>query len=178
MRLFCTLMCAFLIVANRDHASGQTGRNGVIITPLVSGVSASFRGLAVRNRREAWITGSHGTVIRTTNFGHTWRQVKVPEAEKLDFRDVEILGDGSVVLMSIGNGDASRLLRSTDAGNTWKTVLVNVDPQGFFDGMAFLPNGKTGVLFGDPVDGRLDMYQTSDGGATWHRFPPPQRPEF
>ncbi|MEO2016672.1 MAG: oxidoreductase [Fuerstiella sp.] len=178
MRLFYTLMCVILIAATRDQAAGQTERNPVIITPLASGVSASFRGLAVRNSHEAWITGSHGTVIRTTNFGSTWQHVKVPDAEELDFRDVEILRDGSVLLMSIGNGGASRLLRSTDSGNTWKTVLVNAEPEGFFDGMAFLPNGRKGVLFGDPIDGRLDMYQTGDGGATWQRFPPQQRPEM
>ncbi|HIE97111.1 MAG TPA: hypothetical protein EYG03_28660 [Planctomycetes bacterium] len=171
MRFFCTLLCVYLLAANCDHAAAQTEQKTVIITPLVSGVSVSFRGLAVRNTGEAWVTGSGGTVIRTMNRGRTWQRVNVPDSDALDFRDVELLRDGSVVLMSIGQGDASRLLRSTDAGITWKTVLVNAEPQGFFDGMAFVQDGQKGVLFGDPIEGRLDIYKTGDGGATWNRLP-------
>ncbi len=158
--------------------SAQAWQATVVITPQTSGVDASFRGLAVRSETEAWATGTGGTVIRTTDAGRSWKKVPVPDADRLDFRDVEILPDGTVILMSIGSGAASRVLRSTDSGKSWKTVLTNTDPEGFFDGMAFGVNGKKGILYGDPIDGRLDLYRTDDGGRTWTRGPMKQRPEL
>jgi len=148
----------------------------VRITPQVSGVEVTFRGLAVRNQLEAWVTGSRGTVIRTTDSGHTWKTIPVPGSDALDFRDVEILPDGTVLLMSIGNGNASRILRSRDSGTTWSIVLTSRAATGFFDGMAFSSDGRRGVLFGDPIDGRLDLYHTRNGGLTWTRASTPQRP--
>jgi photosystem II stability/assembly factor-like uncharacterized protein len=177
MKLFAFLTCLLTQLGVNNFQAAEPARpDSVRITPQASGVDASFRGLAVRNEKEAWVTGSKGTVIRTTDAGHTWKRIAVPNSDKLDFRDVEILADGTVLLMSIGNGDASQVLRSTDAGNTWKTVLTNKDPKGFFDGMTFDTDEKKGVLFGDPINDRLDLYRTRDGGVTWQRFPKQQRP--
>lgn len=178
MRLSGTLVLILLLTGIADHSVAQQQRNAISITPLVSGVDASFRGLAVRNSREAWIAGSNGTVIRTRDSGHSWQRVTIPDADELDFRDVELLRDGTVLLMSVGAGSASRVLRSVDGGETWRTVLVNSEPHGFFDGMSFRDDGLSGVLFGDPVGGRLDVYKTSNGGATWERLPEQQRPKL
>ena len=156
--------------------TAQAWQATVRITPQDSGTQATIRGLAVRNHAEAWVTGSGGTVIRTTDSGRTWKRIPIPESNALDFRDVEVLPDGTLLLMSIGSGNASRILRSSDSGNTWRTVLSNQDATGFFDGMTFHPDGLRGVLFGDPVKGRLDLYHTRDGGLTWSRAPAEQRP--
>ena len=159
----------------------------VSVTPLKSGVNASFRGLAVRGSKEAWVTGSAGTVIRTLNAGESWEKIVVPyEPIKdkdgkdiaMDFRDVELLPDGSVILMSIGNGAASKLFRSIDGGKQWQVVLENKDEKGFFDGLVFDKAGRKGLLFGDPLNGRLDMYTTSDGGKTWQAVPQQNRPRL
>lgn len=178
MRRFLVLTCLALMIAVRsDHAAAQSP-HAVRITPLDSDVDASFRGLAVRSENETWVTGSSGTVIRTIDAGRTWQRISVPGADELDFRDIEILPAGIVILMSVGNDDASRILRSTDAGETWKTVLINTEPKGFFDGMTFDEQGQHGMLFGDPINGRLDMYRTTDGGATWEQVPKTQRPRL
>ena len=156
----------------------QAWQETVVITPQASGVDASFRGLAVQSETEAWATGTGGTVIRTTDAGRSWKKIPVPDSDRLDFRDVEVLPDGTVILMSIGSGAASRVLGSTDSGKSWNTVLTNEDSDGFFDGMTFRVNGKKGILYGDPIDGRLDLYRTNDGGRTWTRAPMKQRPEL
>ena len=157
------------------------------VTPLKSGVQASFRGLAMGGTDEAWVSGSDATLIRTTDGGKTWSKIAVSPATtrdkdgkevKLDFRDVEILPDGSVVLMSIGNGDASKILRSADSGKSWQVVLQNESEAGFFDGMTFSGDGRRGVLFGDPIDGTLDMYITANGGKAWRHVPPVRRPKL
>ncbi|MEO2011952.1 MAG: hypothetical protein ABGX22_25010 [Pirellulaceae bacterium] len=177
MRYFVVLFGILLFVTTDcNRASGQVQRDTIRITPQTSGVDASFRGLAVRSMKEAWITGSKGTVIRTLDGGRTWNPIVVPGANDLDFRDVEVLPDGTVVLMSIGSGNASRILRSTNAGTAWKTVLTNAEPNGFFDGMTFTQDGRNGLLFGDPINGRMDMYRTDDHGVTWRRVAERLRP--
>lgn len=149
----------------------------VEITPLESNVDASFRGLAVRGEQEAWVSGSGGVVLRTLDGGASWTKVATPASDGAEYRDIELLPDGSVLLMQAGEGAASRLLRSTDQGQTWEVVLKNRFEKGFFDGLAFDESGKVGVLYGDPIDGRLDVYRSSDGGLRWQRLPKPQRPQ-
>ena len=178
MRLLSTVVFTLVLFSSADRSAAQTPEHSLRISPLSSGVDSSFRGMAIRDHREAWIAGSNGMVIRTTDAGTTWQRVTVPNAGELDFRDVELLRDGSAILMSAGEGNASRLFRSTDDGKTWRTVLSNLDPRGFFDGMAFREDGRHGVLYGDPIDGRLDIYRTADGGKTWNQLPVQQRPKL
>ncbi|MDA7492560.1 hypothetical protein N9222_02185 [Pseudomonadales bacterium] len=143
---------------------------------LTTGTEASLRGVAVAGKKEAWVSGSAGTVMRTTDAGKSWDRVRVPDADELDFRDVEIPTPGTILLMAAGPGKASKLVRSVDSGKSWKVVLQNTNPEGFFDGMDFDETGKHGLLYGDPINGRLDLYVTHDGGASWKPTPPDGRP--
>lgn len=148
----------------------------VKLSELTTGTDASLRGLAIAGKDEAWVSGTAGTVMRTMDAGKSWRRVRVPEAEELDFRDVEIPSPGTVLLMAAGPGSASKLLRSVDSGKSWKVVLQNSKPEGFFDGMDFDETGMHGLLYGDPINGRLDLYVTHDGGASWKPIPLESRP--
>ena len=84
--------------------------------PQPSGSTSELRGLSVLDAKHAWASGSGGTVLRTKD-GEHWEKLTVPGGEALDFRDVEALDEQTVVLMSAGPGDASRIYRSTDAGS-------------------------------------------------------------
>ena len=57
--------------------------------PQPSGTTARLRGLSVVDERVAWASGAGGTVLRTVDGGATWRRRVVPDAERLDFRDIE-----------------------------------------------------------------------------------------
>ena len=127
---------------------------------------ASFRGLAACGP-EVWISGSAGTVWRSGPRG-AFVPVLVPGAAELDFRDLECLPDGSVLLMSAGPGARSRLLRSSDGGATWLETLRGAAPEDFFDSIAFW-DGQRGLLVGDPTQGALTVLRTGDGGRTWER---------
>ncbi len=139
-------------------------------TPQTSGSTAELRGLAVHDGTRAWATGADGTVLRTRDGGRRWEKMAVPGGEKLDFRDVEILANNTVLLLSSGPGELSRIYRTTDDGKTWTLVHTNPDKDGFYDAIAFWDE-KHGVVLGDPVAGRFVTPLTSDGGLTW--VPPP-----
>lgn len=128
--------------------------------------TASFRGLSVVSDQVVWASGTGGTFIRTTDGGKTWQVGKVPGAEKLDFRDVEAFDANTAYLLSIGNGESSRIYKTTDAGATWKLQFKNTDEKAFFDAFAFWDKNN-GIAMSDPVDGHYLLIATKDGGKTW-----------
>ena len=122
--------------------------------PQSSGVTARLRGVSAVSDRVAWASGANGTVLRTADGGATWTKLAVPDAEKLDFRDVDAVGDTTAYILSIGAGAASRIYKTTDAGARWTLQFTNDDPKAFFDAMAFW-DAEHGLAFSDSVDGRF-----------------------
>jgi photosystem II stability/assembly factor-like uncharacterized protein len=133
-----------------------------------SGVTVELRGLSVVDSKVAWASGAKGTVIRTVDGVH-WAAVPVGDAA-MDLRDIHAVDAGTALAMGAGPGAASRIYRTVDGGATWKLVVTNTVPAGFWDAMAFW-DARHGVLFGDPVDGKFQVYLTDDGGTTWRASP-------
>ena len=126
---------------------------------------ASFRGLSVVSENVIWASGTGGTVIRTTDGGKNWAVVKVPGAEKLDFRDIEAFDANTAYVLSIGEGENSRIYKTTDGGKNWKLQFKNTNEKAFFDALAFW-DSKNGMAMSDPVDGKYVLLKTTDG-ETW-----------
>lgn len=145
------------------------------LLPQAFGSESGLRGLSVVSGEVAWVSGTGGTVSRTTDGGETWQVQVVPGAEKLDFRDVEAFGASVAYLLAAGPGDASRVYKTTDGGKTWRQQAVNADAQGFWDAMAFWDE-RNGIVFGDPVDGQFRLLITEDGGETWRPLAPTGMP--
>jgi photosystem II stability/assembly factor-like uncharacterized protein len=124
--------------------------------------TASFRGLSVVNPNVVWASGTGGTVIRTLDGGKTWDVIKVPEADKLDFRDIEAFDANTAYILSIGNGDSSRIYKTIDGGKTWKLQFRNANEKAFFDAIACWDR-KNCIAMSDPVDGHYPLMQTTDG---------------
>jgi photosystem II stability/assembly factor-like uncharacterized protein len=134
-----------------------------------SGVTVRLRGVSAVNDRIAWASGAGSTVLRTTDGGATWKEIKVT-AETLDFRDIDALDAHTAYVLSIGNGPASRIYKTTDAGATWTLQFRNEDPKAFYDAMSFWdPNH--GIVIGDSIDGQFCIMTTENGGLTWVRVP-------
>ena len=146
-------------------------------TKLDSGTDASFRGVSAVNADVCWVSGSKGTVLRTTDSGKHWTKLPVPNADKLDFRDVEAFDANTVIIMSAGPAEqgAGRIFKTSDAGAHWKEVL-STDRKGvFLDSMAFWDT-KRGIVFSDPVAGHFLLWTTDDGGSTWQELKPQSMP--
>jgi photosystem II stability/assembly factor-like uncharacterized protein len=145
-------------------------------TPQSSGTTARFRGVGAASSNVAWASGSGGTYARTTDGGATWQSSVMPGASELDFRDVQAVDANTAYLLSIGNGDRSRIYKTTDGGRDWSLQFTNHDEKAFFDAFAFW-DARAGIAISDPVDGKFIVIKTTDGGATWKELTRSRMPQ-
>src|SRR5213075_460603 len=139
-------------------------------TVQTSNVNARLRGVSAVNERVAWASGSGSTVLRTDDGGATWKKITVT-GDALDFRDIDAIDENTAYVLSIGNGAASRIYKTNDAGKTWVLQFRNDDPKRFLDAMSFW-DANHGLVIGDSIDRRFDILLTSNGGQSWTRVPP------
>ena len=123
---------------------------------------ASLRGLSVVNEKVVWASGTGGTVIRTIDGGKTWKVMAVPGADKLDFRDIEAFDAKTAYILSIGNGEFSRIYKTVDGGAAWKEQFCNKNEKAFFDAIACW-DSKNCVAVSDPVENKFLLLGTENG---------------
>jgi photosystem II stability/assembly factor-like uncharacterized protein len=139
------------------------------IRMLATGHPVSIRGLSAVDDQVIWVSGSGGTVGLSIDSGSIWKWVQVPGYEHTDFRDIEAFSDHEAVIMGIT--EPAVLLRTTDGGTTWNTILKDTGKSVFLDAMDF--SGKNGIVIGDPKSGRIWIASSSDRGQTWEMADPP-----
>ena len=133
-----------------------------------SGVTARLRGVSAVNERVAWASGADSTVLRTTDGGATWQKLTIT-TDALDFRDIAAIDEQTAYVLSIGTGEASRIYKTTNGGSSWTLQFKNENAKAFLDAISFW-DSQHGVVFGDSIDGKLDILTTGDGGQTWSRL--------
>jgi len=138
------------------------------ISFLDAHASTSFRGLSAPGAGVVWVSGSSGTIGRSTDAGLHWTWITVPGFEKHDFRDIQAFDSNTAVIMGIDT--PAVILRTTDGGWHWNVVFRDDTPGMFLDAMEFDPNGA-GMVVGDPMgkapQARFYMAYTQDTGKTW-----------
>jgi hypothetical protein len=155
-KIFSCLL-AFVLTSN---AIAQTAT----VQILQSGTRKSFRGLSVVNDQVLWVSGSAGTVGRSTDGGVQVDWITVPGFEKKDFRDIAAFDDQTAIIMGIA--EPAVILKTTDAGKTWRTVFTDSTKGMFLDAMDFY-DSKKGAVIGDPINGKFFLAITKDQGETW-----------
>ncbi|MEO6998199.1 MAG: oxidoreductase [Terracoccus sp.] len=164
--------------AQTTSTSSSGPASGYRWTMKPTGSDARFRGLAPVSKRVAWVSGTAGTVLRTVDGGTTWQNVSPTGlgTEDLQFRDIEAFDARHAVILSIGEGGDSRILRTTNGGASWTESFRNEEATAFYDCMAFTTPLR-GVAVSDPVDGKFRLIRTTDGGRTWSRIDPKGMPD-
>jgi photosystem II stability/assembly factor-like uncharacterized protein len=139
---------------------------------------SSFRGLSVVDSRVAWISGSRARFVKTTDGGATWIIGAIGKRDSLDFRDIHAFDANTAVAISSGEAEKglATIVRTTDGGASWTTVYTTDRKGVFFDAISFWDR-KHGIVQSDPVDGKLVLLTTDDGGRTWTRVDPKGIPE-
>ena len=168
MRITCKIVMLFCFINfSCQYSFSQS------IRLLTDGTNTSIRGLSVVNDRVLWVSGSNGTVGRSVDSGNTFKWTTVKGFEKKDFRDIEAFDEMVAVIMSVA--EPAYMLRTTDGGETWKVVYENKSKGMFLDAMEFWDD-KSGVVIGDPINGKFFIARTYDGGMKWKDIPPQNSP--
>ena len=134
---------------------------------------AELRGLSVVSSNVVWASGTHGTVLRTTDGGATWVRSTVAGASALDLR--AIAATSPTIAHALSIGDSSRIYRTTDGGRSWSLRFTSTRKGAFFDAIQFW-DARHGIAMSDPVAGRFLLITTDDGGATWQEIPADRLP--
>lgn len=168
-------LAALTAVPAQGHAQEPEGRAPHWELKDSGTPEVRFRGLSAVSRSTAWLAGTRGTVLRTTDGGATWRNVSPPGAAELQFRDIEAFDARRAVVLAIGEGEASRVYRTDDGGATWTESFRNTDARAFYDCMTFFDR-RHGLAMSDPVDGKFRILSTRDGGRSWKVLPSDRMP--
>ena len=131
---------------------------------LTTGNKASLRGLSVVNDNVIWVSGSRGTVGKTSNGGKNWKWMTVKGFDSTEFRDIEAFDASTAIIMAIA--EPAYILKTTDGGDSWKIVYENKTKGMFLDAMDFF-DSKHGIVIGDPIKNNVFLAVTDDGGVTW-----------
>ena len=132
------------------------------IEPIDAKTSERLQAIEVDKTGRVLLGGLGGTWAIGRLGEDVWRAGANENAE-LQFRDVAQQGD-ALTLLAAGEGEASGIFRSVDAGATWQTVARGAHPSTFWDCFDFWEDGR-GVLFGDSIDGQFDIRTTRDGSS-------------
>ncbi|MES3018600.1 MAG: YCF48-related protein [Bacteroidota bacterium] len=137
------------------------------IKPLQSGTKTSIRGLSVVDNSVAWVSGSNGWTSVTSDGGATWKWTQISGYEKFDFRDIEAFSKNDAVIVSAGS--PAVILVTADGAKTWKETYRNESKEIFLDGMDFR-DLRNGIVYGDPIQGIMQLLRTLDGGNSWENI--------
>jgi hypothetical protein len=161
----------FFVIATIFLLSGSKAQT---IELLDSNSIISIRGLSVVSDKIIWASGSKGTVARSVDGGKTFQWIIVPGFTKRDFRDIEAFDENTAIIMTVDT--SAIILKTTDGGKLWKKVFEDNRPGMFLDAMEFW-NSNSGIIVGDPINGKLFIARTFDGGETWRGLPEANYPE-
>ena len=175
-----------------------TGTDGLMVNVTTSGTAQGYplssketlNRIACRYAGEAWVVGTHGTLLYTDDAGTTWQPQAVPATSNLrgiatqDAGPVFLAGDGVLLTTtdtgqhwtSLGDGrtnfvavaaaqGAETALAVSDTGAVFSIENGQLVSRGSFAGaraVAISPDGDSAILVGDQL-----ITRSSDGGRTW-----------
>lgn len=142
---------------------------------LADSMRRGFRGLSIASVNVIWLSGQKGLVGHSYSAGSNLKWYRVKGFEKSDFRSIHAFDKKNAVIATAGFPAA--ILFTTNAGKSWTTSYISKDSAMFFDGLDFWDRNH-GLIFGDPVNGRMYLSETFDGGKTWKEIPFADRPQL
>ena len=152
----------FLFFCFFGFSSVYAGESQIVM--LDSGSQTSLRGLSVVTDAIIWVSGSSGSVGRSTDSGKTFTWMQVKGYEKRDFRDIEAFDDSTAIIMAVAA--PAIILKTRDGGRNWYKVFEDTAKGMFLDAMGFA-DGQKGIVIGDPINRHIFLGFTQDAGETW-----------
>lgn len=180
-------MTGWAISSDRKHILRTTGgiQSWQDVTPTFNSNIYQINASEFLDDSHAWIAlfPTNGPqslpVLRTSDGGHTWQTVNLPEqgtgVSSIVFTDARdgwlMLGKGAAM-----SHEAVDILHTSNGGAAW-SVISTTPTQGDQPGHIPFGGDKSGMSFADtsngwvtgtiPTDNFVYLYKTSDGGVTW-----------
>lgn len=101
--------------------------------------------------------------MRSVDGGKSFERLSVAGYSERDFRDIEAFDENKALIMAVD--EPAIMLKTSDAGRSWKKVFEDTTKGMFLDAMFF--SADTGIVIGDPVNGRFFIAQTTNAGESW-----------
>src|SRR5271156_323456 len=153
--LVLIVMAAVIFVrAGVKDGPWWTVQTSGIATPLRGVSVAEFPGPDQAPVPVVWASGSNGVILQSKDMGKTWQRLRVQGGETLDFRSIQALDARTAYVMSSGDGDKSRIYKTTDGGANWKMQYTDKRKEFFLDGLACVSDIACFAV-GDPIDGEF-----------------------
>jgi photosystem II stability/assembly factor-like uncharacterized protein len=137
-----------------------------------TGVDCNLRGVAVvvvHGKTTIWVTGTRGTILRSTDGGESWQKCALPGEEPRDFRGVQTFDGSTAYVMASGAGEKSGIYKTTDGGQTWEQQYKDARTSFFLDAITCSDETHC-VALSDPVEGKFLLLRTEDG-KNWEELP-------
>src|SRR5467141_5193634 len=142
-----------------------------------SGLDTNLRGVSLAYGPEAngvpapvvWASGSNGVILKSIDEGTTWKRLHMAGGDALDFRGIVAFKASTAYVMSSGEGEKSRIYKTTDGGETWNLQYTDKRKEFFLDSIACLSETHC-LALSDPIDGKFLLLNTTDG-EHWNPLP-------
>lgn len=121
-----------------------------------------------------WASGSNGVILKSLDEGKTWQRLHVKDGDDLDFRGIVAFNASTSYLMSIGEGEKSRIYKTTDGGENWNLQYSDNRKEFFLDTIA-CRSEKECFALSDPINGKFLVLKTTDG-ERWNPLPTDNMP--
>jgi photosystem II stability/assembly factor-like uncharacterized protein len=179
-------MIALVLALSCAKGAGQNPPAGVNQWVVkASGIKTNLRGVSATPQLGArgeppvvvWASGSNGVILESVDSGETWKQLHVEGGEALDFRGIQAFDTKTAYVMSSGEGEKSRIYKTTDGGASWELQYTDKRAEFFLDALV-CSSANACYALSDPVDGKFLLVSTTDG-KHWSELPrdnmPPAR---
>jgi photosystem II stability/assembly factor-like uncharacterized protein len=142
-----------------------------------SGIDTNLRGVSAAYGSDrkgkpvpvVWASGSNGVILKSLDGGKTWQRLHVVGGDALDFRGILAFNEKTVYVMSSGEGEKSRIYKTTDGGEVWTLQYTDKRREFFLDSIACVSETHCFAL-GDPIGGKFVLLTTTDG-EHWNAVP-------
>jgi photosystem II stability/assembly factor-like uncharacterized protein len=163
---FLLLFLLFALPAEAQYWEVQT-----------SSLDTNLRGVSAVSATDAkgapdpvvWASGSNGVILRSLDAGRTWKRLHVAGGDALDFRGIVAFTATTAYVVSSGEGEKSRIYKTTDGGKTWTLQYAGNRKEIFLDSIACLSETHC-LALSDPLDGKFLLLTTTDG-QHWNPLP-------
>jgi Uncharacterized protein related to plant photosystem II stability/assembly factor len=165
---------------------GATGLDAQVWQVVTSGADSNLRAISagslngtVPGKPVVWAAGSNGTVLVSQDQGKRWKRLTVHGGEQLDFRGIVAFDGSTAYLMASGEGEKSRIYKTSNGGASWELQYSDPRKKFFLDAITCLSEKECYAL-GDPIEGKFVLLRTLDG-RRWEALPadglPPALPQ-